>query len=415
MQRGRSVSEIGGCPRILPVEHGLLAFPFDGEPNIAAIDGVFRRPAVTAVDEDARFLGVREHIGALGVVGLVRIFAAGRIAQFLPGPPNGIRHGGAGRVGRPAGAAGTDEVILSALLEDGGGFHETALEHADVTTGVGGVGVVKFGDLEGAVLFGGVDMVGFAVIIDEDRHVAGHLAALEIAVEKGGLVHAFGEPASAEALRFGRTLERAFFGREVFGPFAGIDTAGTQEGVGALGTIRHGNATVGGGISFAFEFKVEPHHELPGLCVKDDFGAFKDAAFGDIGLRIIGDPQGDAFILPVDEIVLIGRVTVDADLGVVAGIAGHFVFAEPPNFAAITEEATAVGVDVVAIVVLPEFSGTDEGLRRGGGRQQGRSKREQEQGGEEVSHGVPWVGGGITRRNEGRAFQKGGAQWALRD
>ena len=61
---------------------------------------------------------------ALGFEGgfvLVRGAAAG-ISEGSPFAEHRVRHGGAGRVRRPTGAAGSDHVVLPVALEDGRGF-----------------------------------------------------------------------------------------------------------------------------------------------------------------------------------------------------------------------------------------------------------------------------------------------------
>ena len=67
------------------------------------------------------------------------------------------------------------------MLEEGRGLHEAAREDPDVVAGRGEGVVGEAGDVEGRVLLGGVGVVRGAVVVDEERLVAGHLAALEVA------------------------------------------------------------------------------------------------------------------------------------------------------------------------------------------------------------------------------------------
>ncbi len=53
-------------------------------------------------------------------------------------------------------------------------------------------------------------------------------------------------------------------------------------------------------VAFALRFQVEPHDELSRLAVVDHFGAFEDAAPGDVALGLCGEPQGDPLVFPVD-------------------------------------------------------------------------------------------------------------------
>ena len=74
--------------------------------------------------------------------------------------------------------------IFSVVLEEGGGFVEVADEDAGVLAGGFEKIGRQFGDLESAVVFGRVDVVGGLVIVEEEGHVAGHLAGGEIAAEE---------------------------------------------------------------------------------------------------------------------------------------------------------------------------------------------------------------------------------------
>lgn len=56
---------------------------------------------------------------------------------------------------------------------------------------------------------------------------------------------------------------------------------------------------------------MEVHHELACLFVKDHLGAFQNAAFGDVALRVFGDGERDSFVFPVIEVF--GGVNGNAD------------------------------------------------------------------------------------------------------
>src|SRR5690606_206064 len=103
----------------------------------------------------------------------------------------------------------------------------------------------------------------------------------------------------------------------------------------------------------------------------DHFRALDDAAACDFAVRIVLDREGDAFVFPAVEIG--GRITAHADLGAVAAAAFRLVFAEPVVNAFVVEHAAAVGVDVDAIGVRPDFAR----LEAAGGRRAGEREREE--------------------------------------
>src|SRR5699024_12830753 len=97
----------------------------------------------------------------------------------------------AGRIGVPAGRAGGDEVVDLAALEQRRGFSVrtdvgTGEVHSlDGVIGTGGqIGVlrVQLRDEQGVVLLGGVDDVGGAVVVLEQRHVPSHAGVVGVVV-----------------------------------------------------------------------------------------------------------------------------------------------------------------------------------------------------------------------------------------
>ena len=52
-----------------------------------------------------------------------------------------------------------------------------------IFTAVRGVIVGQFGNVHCTVIFGGVDMIGFFVIVNEERHVSYHLSGVEMSAE----------------------------------------------------------------------------------------------------------------------------------------------------------------------------------------------------------------------------------------
>ena len=135
---------------------------------------------------------------------------------------------------------------------------------------------------------------------------------------------------------------------------------------------------------------MEPHHVLFGLLVVNHFGAFQDAPLGDgMGIVPFHHFQGDSLVLPVVQVL--GGIAVDTHLGVVARVALHLVFPVPVVGPLVVEDAAAVGVDVDAVVVRPDFSGLEGSVLDGGvrrGKDGGAAKQEEgQQRFDDIGHG----------------------------
>ena len=145
--------------------------------------------------------------------------------------------------------------------------------------------------MERAIVLGGIYVIDFFIVIDEKIHVARHLSAFLVEAEK----------------RFFRVIRRqsaveADFGngcgffvrkrllqviRHIRRPGSGIGAEAAKVLIWACDLVGNRDAAAGGTVALAFKFEVEPHHELAGLSVEDDFRAFENAAFDDVTFRII--------------------------------------------------------------------------------------------------------------------------------
>jgi len=131
-------------------------------------------------------------------------------------------------------------------------------------------------------------------------------------------------------------------------------------------------------------FEVEPH-DVFARGVFDDLRALEDTALGDRTRRIVGDGERDAVVFPIPQVFR--RVDVDTDLRVVAGIAADLVFAEPIIDAVVEQDTAAVGVDVDALVVLPNLARSENGRGFGrGGVDGGNGKRRDGDQGKQACH-----------------------------
>ncbi len=258
----RSLLPITSCllllqrPFVVPFDGEFIAVEGDGEPDVAGVVEVEWEPAVEHGDVDVVLAFDGDDVGALGVVGYVGFGADAGVAHDFPWAHNGVGNGVLGGVGVPAGAAGGKHVVFAIAAEHGGGF--TGFVDEVAREGAGGFKVVvaEEADVERDVVFGGVDVVGFAVFVFVEGHVAAHLSV-------------------------------GAHGAEIFEV--------------ARGGVAHGNA--GGGLFIIQAIDMQPHDELLGLLVVDDFGAFDHFGGVDIGVDV-GDIglEDDAFELPVVQI-----------------------------------------------------------------------------------------------------------------
>jgi len=150
-----------------------------GQPDVGGFDGIGGRPAISHVDERAGLALHRQHECGLGAKGGLRlcIRADARVAEMGPRAEDGIGAGEAGAIGLPCGASGGNEEVFALMFEHRRRLIESTGEDADVFPNGFQVVIGELGDMERAVVLGGIEMIGFAVVIDEEIHVARHLAA----------------------------------------------------------------------------------------------------------------------------------------------------------------------------------------------------------------------------------------------
>src|SRR5438093_1163898 len=99
-----------------------------------------------------------------------------------------------------------------------------------------------------------------------------------------------GLPSSSQAPNMeSATSNRA--GRNIHRPDAGIRTEAAQKLKRSDHFVRHRHPIQRTRVVLSFRFEMKPHHELPGLAIKDDLGPFEDAAARDRTPRIIAHRQ----------------------------------------------------------------------------------------------------------------------------
>lgn len=83
----------------------------------------------------------------------------------------------------PSATAGHNKVIVTIFLEHGRSFHEPVNKDPDIFACIACIGRIQFGNVQRTILFGGVDMVSFTVIIDKQIHITCHLPLLHVAAQ----------------------------------------------------------------------------------------------------------------------------------------------------------------------------------------------------------------------------------------
>ena len=208
------------------------------------------------------------------------------------------------------------------MLEDGGNLILSAGSHAGVAAGMVQVVGGQLGDVERQVLFRREDVIGLAVVVDVERHVACHLSRGEVAFRHESLFHGLAprrRPPILEVSFVERISQSDVLFAELHRPCAGIGSRRIEEFVRSFGTVGHGHTIAGGVVALPLQFQVEPHAELFRHGVVDDFRAFQDAAALNVGARRcaahtspalpvlsrcrLGDAQCDAAVAPVDQIL----------------------------------------------------------------------------------------------------------------
>ena len=105
-------------------------------------------------------------------------------------------------------------------------------------------------------------------------------------------------------------------------------------------------------VALVLELKMEEHYILAGLRIAHHLRALDDTPGLDIMPDCVGDRKRDAAVGPIDEILR--RIAMYAYESAVAEVAVNLVFPEPIPPIAVLEDAAAVSVDVISVVVIPD-------------------------------------------------------------
>ena len=215
-------------------------------------------------------------------------------------------------------------------------------------------------------------MVGLAVVVDIECHVARHLAGAEVTLHEETLIYGL-SPGRCPVFVVGgdeRVGNGTFFLAELHRPSSRVGTLRVEELVGAFGTVGHSHTIAGSIIALALQFEVEPHAELLRHGVIDHLRTLQDAAALNVGTRCCTSPHTLAIALAGSRLRHAQRHTAVAPVDqVLRGIAHHthqsiagavvLVLAEPVVRITIFQHTAAVGVDVASPIVVPQLAATD--------------------------------------------------------
>ena len=193
--------------------------------------------------------------------------------------------------------------------------------------------------MQRVIFLRGRDVPCPAVVIDKHGHVPRHLPAGVVALQETDL----------------RILGGVRI--ETHRPRPAVGPVGAVKPIGSGDLLRDRHGRPGGGVAFAAVFEVEPHHETLGPRVVNHLRPLDDAALGNLAARVLLDGQRDAFVLP--SIKIGGGITGNANLRRVSQLPGHLVLAEPMVFPFMPQHPAAMGVDGLAAIVRPDFTGRE--------------------------------------------------------
>ena len=365
------------APGVLPLErHGRPLAEPQRQPHVGRVREVRRGPAVAHVDEGAVLRIDRDHVRGLRAVGVRRAIAADGVAVIGPLPEDL----GGGRVLRrvrvPAGRARGDQVVRPLALEerrclavrpDVGADEVHALDRALRRGGELGEVLVESRDEQGVVLLARVDDVGRPVVVEEDRHVAGHAGVVRLPVRLalGGVVQAVavdpaegagggvGDGHAGVGLRvLGVRGRRGAVGMHPHHPGA---LGGVMEHLGALEDRGGGGGPGGGG---GLQIADDRRLLLLGVPVVEG----EEVGVGVELLRGGERAQGEALVRPGVEVA--GGVDVHAGGGAVAVAAVLAVPVVERTLVVVGEDdLPAVGLDGLPLGVEPGLTGGEGGQR----------------------------------------------------
>ena len=177
----------------------------------------------------------------------------------------------------------------------------TTRENAYVAACVARVGRVEFRNLDCQIVFGGVDMIGAFVVVDENGHVARHLSAVEVAHGEHALTDSV-VPFRRPPFHSCRPFFSPVLGRHIQRIVTGVDASGSEQRERAERIVGRRNGGICSSVASVFELMVEPEYPFAGVGAENYFRPFDCATvFERSAFRTIGR-QNDSAVGPVFQI-----------------------------------------------------------------------------------------------------------------
>ena len=165
----------------------------------------------------------------------------------------------------------------------------------------------------------------------------------------------FGRPFFPEIGRIQRIDDGQFLLPEIHGPDAGICSLRVEELVGTFGALGDGHAIAGRVVALPLQLEVEPHAELLRRFVVDDLRTFQNASSFYVVPSLVLYAERYAAVMPVQEVFR--GVASHPDEGVARMV--RLMFAEPIVRTLVLQDASAVSVDVIPVLVGPQLARLD--------------------------------------------------------
>ena len=196
------------------------------------------------------------------------------------------------------------------------------------------------------------NVVGLAVIINVERHVARHLARAEVSLHDESLIYSLAPGRCPPLLEVGLiegVHHSQFLLSKLYWPRTGVGPLRVEELIGTLGTVGHSHAIAGGIVALSLQLQMEPHAELLRHLIIYDLRTLEDAAALNVVTALLSHAQCHSTVTPVHQVFR--GVAHHADQRVARPVV--LVLAEPVVGVAMFQDTAAVGVDMATAVVEP--------------------------------------------------------------
>lgn len=198
-------------------------------------------------------------------------------------------------------------------------------------------------------------MVGTAVVIDEDGHVAAHLSALHVAPE----IHAFlylttpgGCPPFFPFLGMRLLSGSHLLFCHIERPASSMQALATQKAERSCGTVALGEGYACSLVATTLQLQMKKYDKALCLRTEEHLGALHDAAALDVAARLAARAECHALTVPVRQVFR--RIDTDADVH--SGTTVGALLAIPVVGIAMFQDTAAMGVDMLPVGIGPRLS-----------------------------------------------------------